>query len=84
MRSRDTSSEVQKIMDEHYLQMTPAQKGELVRRAWNTARVLQLTGLRARFPDESVAQLELRLAENWLGSELFGRVRARQAQLADE
>ena len=45
-----------------------------MRDAWGTGRQLQLAGLRARFPEESEEQLELRLAERWLGPELFGRV----------
>jgi hypothetical protein len=45
-----------------------------LRDAWGTGRQLQLAGLRARFPEESEEQLELRLAERWLGPELFGRV----------
>jgi hypothetical protein len=75
MRPRDTSPEVQALMDEHYRRMSPAERGETLRRSWRTARALQLAGMRSRFPDEDEEQLELRLAEVWLGSELFERVR---------
>jgi hypothetical protein len=48
----------------------------MLRDLWATGRALQLAGLRARFPNESEEQLELRLAERWLGAELFARVMA--------
>jgi hypothetical protein len=68
-------------MDAWYRSLSPTQRGELLRDAWRTGRALQIAGLRARFPNESEAQLELRLAERWLGSELFNRVMAqRQAR----
>lgn len=71
-------------MDEHHRRMTPAEKGEVLRRAWRTARVLQLAGLRERYPQESEAQLELRLAENWIGKTLFDRVQAWRAMHGHE
>ncbi len=67
------------MMDEHHRRMSPAEKGESLRRVWRTARALQLAGLRARHPDEDEEHLELRLAESWLGKELFARVQAWQA-----
>ncbi len=61
-------------MDGWYRSLSPTERGELLREAWHTGRELQLAGLRARFPDETEEQLELRLAERWLGRELFARV----------
>ncbi|MFM7298417.1 MAG: hypothetical protein ACKO4Q_14520 [Planctomycetota bacterium] len=74
MRSSDTSPEVQARMDAWYRSLTPTERGELLRDACRAGRELQLAGLRARFPSETEEQLELRLAERWLGSELFARV----------
>ena len=84
MRLVDTSPAVQRKMDEHYRQMSPIEKCAVVRSAWRTARALQLAGLRERFPGESEEELELRLAELWLGDELFKRVRAWQSNFAHE
>lgn len=56
--------------------LTPTERGEILRDAWNTGRQMQLAGLRARLPSDSDEQLELRLAERWLGVELFARVMA--------
>lgn len=64
-------------MDEHYRQMTPADKGEAVRDAWRTARTLALAGLRLDHPGESDAALEARWAERRLGRALFRRAMAR-------
>jgi hypothetical protein len=77
MRPGDTAPEVQKRMDEHYRRMTPAEKAEAVRDAWNTARTLALAGLRLDHPGESDEQLEARWAERRLGRALFGRALAR-------
>ena len=71
------------ILDEHYRGMSPAEKWAVLGKAWSAARTLQLTGLRSRFPDESEADLELRLGEQWLGAELFRKVRSYQASLSD-
>jgi len=84
MRTTDTAPLVQQKMDEYYRQMSPAEKADVLRRSWRTARALQLAGLRVRFPDDDEEQLELRLAETWLGADLFARVRAWQSTLAHE
>jgi hypothetical protein len=68
-------------MDAWYRSLTPTERGELLREAWHAGRELQLAGLRARFPGESEEQLELRLAERWLGAELFARVMAHKKKL---
>ena len=74
VRPSDTSPTIQARMDAWYRSLSPTERGELLREAWRTGRELQLAGLRARFPQETEAQLELRLAERWLGPELFARV----------
>lgn len=84
MRPRDTSREAQRMLDEHHRRMTPAEKARLLRRAWNTARTLQLAGLRERFPEDGEDELELRWSRNRLGPELFSRVQAWRADRAHE
>lgn len=74
MALTDTSPEVQARMDAWYRSLSPTERAELLRDACRAGRELQLAGLRARFPEDSEEQLELRLAERWLGSELFARV----------
>ncbi len=74
MLPRDTDPEVQRILDDHYRKMKPSEKGAMVRNAWRTARSLQLAGLRVQYPDESEESIEARLAERWLGRELYQRV----------
>lgn len=77
MRPRDTTPEVQRMLDEYHRDMSPAEKAEAVRRAWRTARAMQLAGLRVQHPNESEAQLEQRMAERWLGRELYRRATGR-------
>jgi len=81
MRPADTTQEIQVRMDAWHRSLSPADKGDLLRDAWATARALQLAGLRARFPDEREELLEQRLAERWLGTELFERVMAQKRAL---
>ena len=57
MRPRDTAPEVQRMLDEHYRQLSPMEEVELVRDAWRTARALQIAGLRDQFPDASEDEL---------------------------
>jgi hypothetical protein len=65
-------------MDTWYRSLTPTERGGIVLALWEQGRALQLAGLRARFPDESEEQLELRLAERWLGADLFAKVMAQK------
>jgi hypothetical protein len=48
-------------------------KLDMVLSANHTARLLALTGLRERFPGESPAWLQRRLADLWLGPELAAK-----------
>jgi len=76
VRPSDTSPPIQARMDAWYRSLTPTERGDLLREMWWQGRELQLAGLRARFPDESEAEIELRLAKRWLGPDLFARVMA--------
>lgn len=78
MLPRDTSSDVQRLMDEHYRRMTPTEKLAAVDDAWQTARTLALAGLRLDFPQATEEQLALRWAERRLGKSLFERAMARR------
>ncbi len=83
MRPADTSPEAQRIMDEHYRRMTPAEKMAQVQDAWRSARILALAGLRLDFPDATEQELEDRWAERRLGTRLFKLADARRRELAD-
>ena len=50
-----------------------ARKMEMVLSANRTARALALAGLAERYPAESPARLQRRLADLWLGPELAAR-----------
>ncbi len=81
MRPSDTSPEVQKLMDEHYRQMTPAAKLEVLKGSWASARALAIAGLRIEFPGETEDELDLRWSKRRLGADLFERVRKFQLSL---
>lgn len=69
----DTSPEAEKILIELWRKASPARKLAMVLSANRTARLLALTGLRERYPNESHAQLQRRLADLWLGPELAAK-----------
>jgi len=66
----DTSVEVHAAQLRCYREMSIARKLELVEDANTTARILALTGLRARHPSASERELHLRLFHLLHGSEL--------------
>jgi hypothetical protein len=72
--SPDTHPEIEKLQIEHLRQMTPWRKMVLVGEMSQTVRVLALTGLRQRHPDDTPAQRQRRLADLLLGPELAARV----------
>lgn len=69
----DTSPAAQRLMDELYRAMTPAQKLDRVRELTLLANHLALEGVRLRHPDESEQGLLLRLVRIRLGDELVER-----------
>ncbi len=71
MRPSDTSPEAQRIMDDHYRQMTPAEKLAMLKESWATARTMALAGLRLEFPNETQEELDARWAERRLGKKLY-------------
>jgi len=69
---------VQRLLDEHYRSMTPAEKAHAVAEAWTVATLLQSAAIRAERPGVGATELEDLLAARRLGPELFARaVRAR-------
>lgn len=66
----DTSEEAEAVLIDIWRNASAARKIAMVLSANRTARALALTGLRERYPNESPARLQRRLAELWLGSEL--------------
>ena len=82
MQSRDTSPEVQAILNAHYRRMSPAEKWKAVEDAWETALTFALAGLRLDFPGETEEQLEGRWAERRLGKELYAKALTHKLSLA--
>jgi hypothetical protein len=72
--SLDTDPEIQEFQIERLRQMPPWRKLTLVGDMHHTVRVLALTGLRQRYPDDSPEQRRRRLADLLLGPELAERV----------
>lgn len=71
--SLDTSPEVEQRQIEGWRRLTPAAKVGLVLQMSATVRQLALVGLRQRHPHASARELQLRLAELLLGSDLARR-----------
>ncbi|OGO27566.1 MAG: hypothetical protein A2Z16_01260 [Chloroflexi bacterium RBG_16_54_18] len=70
----DTPSEVEKLQIELIRQMPPWKRLYLAGQMIQTVRLLNLSGLRRRYPEASVAELKRRLADLWLGPKLAARV----------
>ena len=68
--ARDTSPEAEELMLAIYRQMPAWRKVELVEDANRTARLLAMTGLRSRHPDEPLPRLRRRLLGLVLGEEM--------------
>jgi len=69
----DTSPEAEQILIDLWRKASAARKIAMVLSANRTARALVLTGLRERYPNESQARLQRRLADLWLGPELAAK-----------
>ncbi len=70
----DVSPTIASMLVEHW-RVTPSwQKLADVNELNETLKLLALSDLRRRYPAESEAQLQRRLATRWLGSELADRV----------
>jgi hypothetical protein len=71
--SLDTDPEIEKLQIEGLRQMPPWRKLALVCDMNRAVRSLALAGLRQRYPDDSPAQRQRRLADLILGPELAAR-----------
>jgi hypothetical protein len=71
--ARDTSPEAERVLVELWRCASPARKMAAIMSANRTARMLAMTGLRARHRNESPARLQRRLADLWLGPELAAK-----------
>jgi hypothetical protein len=69
----DTHPEAERVLVELWRGVSAARKVAMVLSANRTARALALTGLRERYPGESPARLQRRLADLWLGPELAAK-----------
>jgi hypothetical protein len=73
-RLTDTSRDALEAMSALYAKMTPEEKLRRVRELTRAASRLALIGLRMRHPDETDAQLRVRLAHIRLGEKLAEQV----------
>ena len=73
-RYSDTRPEVEEIYLELLRKASPARKLALVGEMNETVKILALSGLKSRFPDDSPEMLRRRLADLLLGLELAKRV----------
>jgi hypothetical protein len=71
--AEDTHPEAERVLIELLRTAPPKRKLAMVLGANRTARLLALTGLRERYPKESPARLQRRLADLWLGPELAAK-----------
>jgi len=69
----DTPPQTERVLIELLRAASPRRKLAMLLSANRTARLLALTGLRERHPDESPARLQRRLADLWLGPDLAGK-----------
>jgi hypothetical protein len=74
IRGSDTSPEIERLQIERLRQLPPWRKLALVGEMNQTVRTLALAGLRQRYPEDTPAQRQRRLADLVLGSELASRV----------
>lgn len=72
--SRDTSPEAERIQIELLRQMPSWRKMELINQLTQMWYALALTGLRHRHPQASDEELQRRLADRMLGSDLAAQV----------
>jgi hypothetical protein len=71
--AEDTHPAAEGVLIELLRGASPARKIAIVLDANRTARLLALTGLRERHPNDSPTRLRRRLADLWLGEELAAR-----------
>ena len=71
--AEDTHPDAERVLIQLLRGATPARKMAMVMDANRTARILALTGLRERHPNDSPAQLQRRLADLWLGPALAAK-----------
>ena len=70
----DASPEIERIQMEHVRAMPPWRKMELLGEMNRAVRDLAMTGLRQRYPDDTLEQRKRRLADLLLGPEMAERV----------
>ncbi len=71
--AEDTHPDAERVLIELLRAAPTSRKIAMVLSANRTARLLALTGLRERHPNESPARLQRRLADLWLGPELAAK-----------
>ena len=70
----DTHPKMEALQIQLWRQASPTRKMNMLAQLNTSARVLAMTGLRARFPHADEAELQLRLAVLLLGEEIARKV----------
>ena len=70
----DTHPKMEALQIQLWRQASPTRKMQMLAQLNASARLLALTGLRSRFPQDSEAELRRRLADLLLGDELARKV----------
>ena len=71
--AEDTAPQAERVLIELLRAVSPRRKLGMLLSANRTSRLLAMTGLRERHPNDSPAKLQRRLADLWLGPELAGK-----------
>lgn len=74
MNEKDTSPEAREVLIDLYRKMPPAVKVRRIFSAYQTGKILAMTGLRLLHPDASVKQIWYLWAKKHLGGKLFEQV----------
>ncbi len=72
--SSDTTPEAERLFFELLGQKSPAERLQMVCQTSSTMRVLTMTGLRQRYPQETDGQLKVRLAELLYGADVAHKI----------
>jgi len=71
--AEDTHPDAERVLIQLLREASPPRKLAMMLEANRTARVLALTGLRERHPNDSPSRLRRRLADLWLGPDLAAK-----------
>jgi len=74
MNRRDTTEDARKVLVDIYRRMPPSVKFKQIFEAYQTGKMLAMSGLRLLYPQASEKQIWYLWAKRHLGEELFKKV----------